>query len=79
MKDIAFDRACMLVPVLSVQLHRANSERTVGPLIKLVEAITTDDPAGLSQLRTDMEALTSEYLEGNTLLQDYLLTRATKV
>lgn len=78
-KDIVFDRACLNVPVLSVQLHRANAERTIGPVIKLVQALTTADPARLAQFRSEAEALASEYLEQNILRQDYLLTRATKL
>jgi len=78
-KDLVFDRARMMVPVLSVQLHRTNSERVIGPLIKLVEALSASDPDKLAQLRAEAEALTAEYVEGNILRQDYLLTRATKI
>src|SRR5947207_2438741 len=39
-KNIYFDRARMDVPVLSLQQHRTNVERTVGPLIKLVEMLS---------------------------------------
>jgi len=78
-KDIVFDRARMTVPVLSVQLHRANSERVIGPLIKLVEALSASDPDKLAQFRAEAEALTLEYVEENILRQDYLLTRATKI
>jgi len=78
-KDIVFDRACLMVPVLSLQLHRANSERVVGPLIKLVEALSASDPEKLAHFRAEAEALAAEYLEWNSLRQDYLLTRATKI
>ena len=78
-KDVVFDRSCMMVPVLSPQLHRANSERTIGPLIKLVETLSGSDPAKLGQFRAEAQALTEQYLDGNLLRQDYLLTRATKV
>jgi SAM-dependent methyltransferase len=78
-KDIVFDRARMMVPVLSVQLHRTNAERTIGPLIKLVETLSASDPDKLTQFRAEAEALTAEYVEGNILRQDYLLTRATKI
>jgi SAM-dependent methyltransferase len=78
-KDIVFDRACMTVPVLSLQLHRANSERVIGPLIKLVETLSSSDPGKLAQFRAEAESLTAEYVEGNILRQDYLLTRATKI
>ncbi len=78
-KDIVLDRACMMVPVLSPQLHRANGERTIGPLIKIVETLSATDPEKLAEFRAEAEALTAEYLEGNILRQDYLLTRATKI
>src|SRR5262249_27340489 len=78
-KDIVFHSARMYVPVLSVQLHRMNVERTVGPMIKLVEALSAGDPAKLEQLRREFEALAAEYIEDNQLRQDFLLTRATKL
>ncbi len=78
-KDVFFARACMNVPVLSVQHHRANMERTVGPLLKLVEMLSASDPGRLSQLRSEFEAITSEYVDENILQQDYLLTRAVKL
>lgn len=78
-KDIVFDRACMMLPILSLQLHRATAERTIGPLIKLVETLSASDPAKLAQLRAEAQALAAEYVERNILRQDYLLTRATKV
>src|SRR5437016_192428 len=76
-KDMTFDSARMDVPVLSPQIHRANTERTVGPLIKLVEALSASDPEKLEQLRREAEVLALEYIEENLLRQDYLLTRAT--
>ena len=78
-KDLIFHRARMDVPVLSVQIHRANTERTVGPLIKLVEALSATAPEKLDQLRREAEALAAEYLEDNLLRQDFLMTRATKI
>ena len=78
LKDIVFDRAQMLVPVLSPQLHRTNAERTIGPLIKLVETLSASDPGKLAQFRAEAEALTAQYLDGNVLRQDYLLTRGEK-
>ena len=78
-KDVVLDAARMNFPVLSTKIHRANSERTVGPLVKLVEALSASDPARLAQFRAEAEGLTAEYLEDNILRQDYLLTRATKI
>ncbi|SRR6266536_1424121 len=78
-KDIAFHSARMDVPVLSPQIHRANTERTIGSLIKLVESLSASDPEKLEQLRREAEVLALEYIEENLLRQDYLLTRATKL
>ena len=77
--DIVFDRACMLVPALSVQNYRAYLERTAGPMLKLVESLTTSDPARLAQFRAEYDALVPPYFEDNLVRQDYLFTRATKV
>lgn len=78
-KDIVFDRARMDVPVLSLQHHRANIERTVGPWVKLVEMLSASDPGRLARLRSEFEAITAEYVDENLLHQDYLLTRALKL
>ncbi len=78
-KDLRFDTARMLVPSLSPQHTRRNAERTAGPLVKLVESLSATDPARLAAIRREHEAIVSEYFEDNTVRQDYLLTRATKV
>ena len=78
-KNIVFDRARMDFPALSVQLHRVNAERRIGPMIKLVKSLSATDPAKLDRFRKEFEALSAEYLEDNVLRQDYLMTRATKV
>jgi SAM-dependent methyltransferase len=78
-KDIVFDRGKMLVPALSPQHVRMRAEKSVGPLIKVVETLSASDPAKLAAFRREYEALVAEYYEENTLRQDYLLIRATKV
>jgi SAM-dependent methyltransferase len=78
-KDILFDRGCMLFPALSVQNYRDHIERTAGPMLKLVESLGTSDPARLAQFRREYDALIAPYFEDNVVRQDYLLTRATKV
>jgi hypothetical protein len=78
-KDIFFARACMEVPVLSLQHHRTRVERTVGSLVKLVETLSVSDPERLAQLRSEFEALAAEYVDENVLRQDYLMTRAVKL
>jgi hypothetical protein len=69
----------MLVPALSPQHVRMRAEKSVGPLIKVVETLSASDPAKLAAFRREYEALVAEYYEENTVRQDYLLTRATKV
>ena len=44
-KDIVFDHGTMLVPALSPQHHRMATERTAGPILKLVQALSASDPA----------------------------------
>lgn len=78
-KDIVFDRACMLFPALSVPSYRDHIERTAGPMLKLVEALGTSDPERLAQFRREYDALVEPYFEDNIVRQDYLLTRAVKV
>jgi SAM-dependent methyltransferase len=78
-KDILFDRADMLVPVLSPQHNRLVMEQTAGPVIKLVESLSAKDPAALQAFRKECDALLAKYLDDNVVRQGYLLTRATKV
>jgi SAM-dependent methyltransferase len=78
-RDIAFANGTMLTPVLSPQHHRAMTERTAAPMIKLIETLTVSDPAKLAAFRSAYDALASEYFEDNTMHQDYLMTRATKI
>jgi SAM-dependent methyltransferase len=78
-KDIVFDRATMRVPALSPQHFREKFERTAGPVIKVVESLSASDPAKLAAFRAEYDALIVEYFEENTVRQDYLLTRASKV
>lgn len=78
-KNIFFDRACMLVPALSVPGYRDHIERTAGPMLKLVESLGASDPERLAQFRREYDALVAPYFEDNLVRQDYLLTRAVKV
>lgn len=78
-REIVFDRACMLFPALSVQNYRDQIERTAGPMLKLVEMLSASDPHRLSEFRREYDAIVAPYFENNIVRQDYLLTRATKV
>ena len=78
-KDILFDRGTMMVAALSPQHHRVVTQRTAGPIRKLVETLTATDPSRLAAFNAEYEALVSECLMDNVVRQDYLLTRATKI
>ena len=73
-----FDRDTMLPPALSPQHSRVLTERTAGPIVKLVESLTVADPAKLTAFRREYDAITAEYFEENAIRQGYLMTRATK-
>ena len=77
--DIVFDRACMLVPALSPQHFRSKLEQTVGSMIKIIQTLIATDPDRLRSYRQEFDAIVSEYLQDNTVRQDYLLARARKV
>lgn len=76
-KDLRFDRATMIVPVLSPQHQRATAER-VGPMRKLIEMLSAGDPAKLEAFRREYDAIVGEYIRDNMIQQHYLMTRATK-
>lgn len=78
-KDILFDRATMLVPTLSPSHHRTASEKTAGPMVRLVATLTASDPAKLEEFRRAYDVLAAEYFEDNLLRQDYLITCGTKI
>ena len=69
----------MMAPALSVQNYRDHIERTAGPMLKLVEMLSSSDPAKLARFRREYEALVAPYFNDNIVRQDYLMTRATKV
>lgn len=78
-RDIAFRRATMLVPALSLAHFRANVERAAGPIIKLVEALSKSDPERLASFRHEFDAIVAPYFSDNLVRQDYLMTSARKV
>jgi SAM-dependent methyltransferase len=78
-KDIVFDRGVLRAPALSPQHHRDMTERTAGPVLKLVELLSVGNPAKLAAFRREYEEIAAEYLRDNVVHQDYLMTRANKV
>jgi hypothetical protein len=68
----------MQAPALSPQHFRNLTERTAGPVIKLVESLEGKDPAKLVAFRKEYDALAAEYFHDNFMQQDFLMTRAIK-
>ena len=77
-RDVAFDTGLLLVPALSPQHFRNFTEKTAGPVIKLVEMLEKNDPAKLAEFRREYDALSAPYFKGNAMHQEYLMTRAAK-
>lgn len=77
-RDLRFDRAVITPPALSPQHFRVLFE-SAGPMRKVVESLTDKEPEKLAALRKEIEAVVAEYFENNTVRQDYLMTRATKI
>ena len=76
--DLTFDNDTMRVPALSPQHHRAQVERTAGPITKLVLHLGTTNPEALGAFREEFDRIVVEYLHDNVVRQEYLLTRAAK-
>lgn len=78
-RDIVFDRGRLDAPALSPPHYRDLTERTAGPVLKLVESLAASDASRLATFRAALDALTAQYFDRNIVRQDYLMTRATKV
>jgi len=78
-KNLRFDRATMRVPALSLQHNRTVMEKTAGPILKIVESLSSTDPAKLETYRREFEATVADYFEDNFVRQDYLISRAMKI
>lgn len=78
-RDLIFERDMMNINTLSPQHTRYVTERSAGPVRKLVEALSVSDPAKLEEFRREYDVLSSQYFEMNQMRQSYLMTRALKV
>jgi SAM-dependent methyltransferase len=76
--DLFFDRGCILVPALSPQHFRLKVEGSAGPIIKLIENLSTKAPERLQQFRQEFDSIVARFFRDNKVRQDYLLSRATK-
>lgn len=77
-RDLTFESGLILVPALSPQHFRLHTEKTAGPLIKLIEMYEKTDPAKLAEFRREYDALSAQYFSDNAMRQEYLMTRAIK-
>jgi SAM-dependent methyltransferase len=75
---LAFEREVEFMPALSVRHLRNHMERTAGPVLKLVAALETADPARLEKFRQEYDALAADSFEDNRVKQAYLMTRGIK-
>jgi SAM-dependent methyltransferase len=76
--DLIFRRSRALAPSLSPQHSRAMMEKTAGPVVKLVQALSASDLPKLEKFRRDLEALVAEFSADNVVTQDFLMTKAKK-
>ena len=77
-RDLVFERDLMLVNTLSPQHVRHFTERTAGPILKMVEVLEQSDPARLAEFRREFDALAGQHFEMNMMRQSYLMTRGVK-
>jgi ubiquinone/menaquinone biosynthesis C-methylase UbiE len=77
-REINFETGVMITPALSPQHFRSFTEKTAGPVIKLVQSLEKSDPAKLAEFRREYDMMAAQYFEDNALHQGYLMTRALK-
>lgn len=72
---LRFERGVMRTNTLSVRHLRRLLEETIGPLRALVHS---GEAEALARYRAELDELTAEYFEDNSVRQDYLMTSAIK-
>jgi SAM-dependent methyltransferase len=75
---ITFARDTLTAPALSLTHFRVAQEKTIGPLGKIVASLE-NEPAKLSNFRTDFDTMASEAYDDNAMRFPFLMTRATKL
>lgn len=71
----AFEHGIMQFPALSLEHYRRFIEHSIGPMQKLVAALS-EDARKLSAFRAAFDTMVAPYYAENIVRQDYLLTRA---
>jgi len=75
--DVFFDRGAMTFPALSPQHYRKGVEETLGPVVKLIASLQ-NEPQKLATFRAELDGFIARHFDGNSLRQQFLMTRATK-
>jgi|HubBroStandDraft_6_1064221.scaffolds.fasta_scaffold84897_3 hypothetical protein len=75
--DVFFDRGVMTFPALSPQHYRKSIEEALGPVVKLVASLQSE-PQKLADFCAQLEGFIERHFDGNTVRQQFLMTRATK-
>ncbi|MFI4938724.1 MAG: class I SAM-dependent methyltransferase [Candidatus Berkiellales bacterium] len=76
-ENLLFDLGVMYFPALSTGHYRQTLEKTLGPVVKLVQDCK-EDPKRLQQFRTELEMLAMQYWRDNYIQQHFLMSRAVK-
>lgn len=76
-RDLLFDRACLVFPALSPAHMRRFMERNAAPVTRAVQHLA-EDPARLAAFRAEFDSLVGLYFHDNVVRQDFLMTRAVK-
>ena len=63
---------------LSPAHFRVFYEVNAGPFLRVIQTLQSD-PDRLAAFRREFEEIVSQFFEDNTVRQDYLMTRATKI
>jgi hypothetical protein len=69
----------MRFQTLSPAHYREFMEANFGPATRLLQMLDASEPDKAQALRRELEELAGQYFEDNTIRQDFLLTRATKL
>lgn len=77
-KNLVFDQSVVFFPALSLVHYRESIEKTLGPVIRLIQSAGIHSEK-LIRFRSEVEELAFQYYSENSIRQDFLMTRATKI
>lgn len=76
--NISFDRSEYGNPALSPSHMRVSLEKYIGPITATIKFLESDSKK-LKEYRLQLDKLLAEYYHNNTVIQGYLMTKATKI